>query len=233
METREHCFFAPRLVLGLGIISIGILFLLGNLDIINPHEYLRLWPVLLVIAGIVHLLQYHQGSRRVWGIILVFIGSAMLLDRLYFIHFNLWDYWPLILVFVGILMILKSSLFQRRISSSTGERGDSLSYLKATAILGGFRRKSNSQDFKGGELTAIMGGLEIDLRDASIKEEAMIDIFAVMGGVEMRVPDDWLVILEGFPIMGGYEDKTRPPKEVTKRLIIRGTVVMGGVEIKN
>jgi hypothetical protein len=78
-----------------------------------------------------------------------------------------------------------------------------------------------------------MGGLEIDLRDASIKGEAIIDIFALMGGVEMRVPEDWLIIIDGFPFMGGFEDKTRPPKETTKRLTIKGTAVMGGVEIKN
>jgi predicted membrane protein len=233
METRMHSSFAPRIVLGLGIIIIGILFLLGNLDILDPHEYLRLWPALLIVAGIAHLMQSEKGSRRIWGIVLIFVGSAMLLDRLYFIHFNLWNYWPLILVFVGIMMIIKSSLFRKEIIILAGEKDDSNSYLKAVAVLGGFRRKISSQDFKGGELTAIMGGLEIDLRDASINGEAVIDIFAMMGGVEMRVPEDWLVIIQGFPFMGGYDDKTRPPKEATKRLIIKGTAVMGGVEIKN
>jgi predicted membrane protein len=78
-----------------------------------------------------------------------------------------------------------------------------------------------------------MGGLEIDLHNASIKGEAVIDIFAMMGGVEMRVPEDWLVVIEGFPFMGGYENKTHAPKDTTKRLVIKGTAVMGGVEIKN
>lgn len=233
MESKRQCYFLPRFILGLGIILIGILFLLGNLDILNPHEYLRLWPALLIIAGIAQLFQSERGSNRIWGGILVFIGSAMLLDRLYFIHFNLWDYWPLILVFVGTMTIIKSSLFRRAQPLSVNEIKDSLSYIKATAILGGFRRKTNSQNFKGGELTAIMGGLEIDLRDASINGEAVLDIFAMMGGVEMRIPDDWLIVIEGFPVLGGYEDKTRPPKDAIKRLVIKGTVVMGGVEIKN
>jgi predicted membrane protein len=233
METRHHSFFAPRLVFGLGIIIIGVLFLLGNLDILNPHEYLRLWPALLIVAGIAHLFQSDRGSKRIWGIILIFIGSTMLLDRLYFIQFNLWDYWPLILVFVGMMMILKSTMFRREVSSSTGKSGDANSYLKAIAVMSGFRRKNNSQDFKGGELTAIMGGLEIDLRDASINGEAIIDIFALMGGMEIRVPEDWVVIIDGFPFMGGFEDKTHSPKDSTKRLVIKGTAVMGGVEIKN
>jgi predicted membrane protein len=233
METKQNSFFAPRLVLGLGIIIIGVLFLLGNMDIIDPNEYLQLWPAILIIVGIAYLIQCQQGSGRMWGIILTFVGTGMLLDRLHFIHFSVWSYWPLILVFIGIMMIVRSSAHQRKIHSSPIESSDANSYIKAIAIMGGYRRMNNSQDFKGGELTAIMGGLEIDLREASIKGEAVIDIFALMGGVEMRVPEDWLVIIEGFPFMGGFEDKTRPPKESTKRLVIKGTAMMGGLEIKN
>ena len=233
METRQNSFYAPRLVLGLGIILIGILFLLGNMDIIDPHEYLRFWPAILIVIGISYLIQCQQGSGRMWGIILTFIGSAMLLDRLYFIRFSLWDYWPLILVFVGIMMIVRSSVFRHRTPHAFPESFDAINYIKTIAVMGGFRRVNNSQDFKGGELTAIMGGLEIDLREASIKGEAVIDIFAMMGGMEIRIPEDWVVIIEGFPFMGGFEDKTRPPKDSTKRLIIKGTAVMGGIEIKN
>jgi predicted membrane protein len=233
METRHNSFFAPRLVLGLGIIIIGVLFLLGNMDIIDPHEYLRLWPAILIVVGIAYLIQCQHGSGRVWGIILTFVGTAMLLDRLYFLHFSLWDYWPLILIFLGMMMIVKSLFSRRGITPPFVESSDVNNYIKATAILSGFKRINNSKNFKGGEFTAIMGGLEIDLRDASIEGEAVIDIFALMGGVEMRVPEDWLVLIEGFPFMGGFEDKTRPPKESTKRLVIKGTAVMGGVEIKN
>jgi predicted membrane protein len=234
METKHSSFFIPRLIIGLGIILIGVLLMLGNLNIINPHEYLRLWPALIIVIGISYLFQCQNGSGRIWGIVLTFFGTGLLLDRLYFINFSLWDYWPLILVFVGIMMIVKSSFIRKGLAAPPfTEAKDANDYLKAIAVMGGFKRSNNSQNFKGGELTAIMGGLEIDLREASIKEEAVLDIFAMMGGVEMRVPEDWVIIIDGFPFMGGYDDKTRPPKETTKRLIIKGTAVMGGVEIKN
>jgi len=233
METKQNSFFAPRIVLGLGIILIGVLFLLGNMDIIDSHDYVRFWPVILVIVGIAYLIQCQHGPGLFWGIILTFIGTAMLLDRLYFINFNLWNYWPLILVGAGIMMILRASSSRRRTEFSEAETSDANSFIKAVAIMGGFKRMNNSQDFKGGELTAVMGGFELDLRDASIKGEAIIDIFTLMGGMSMRVPEDWLVIFDVTPFMGGYDDKTRPPKENTKRLIIRGTTIMGGIEIKN
>jgi predicted membrane protein len=232
MESRQNFIIAPRVVLGLAIIAAGVLFLLGNMDIINPNEYLRFWPSLLIIIGILYLVQCGNGSGRIWGIFLIVAGTIMLLDRFYLINFHVWDYWPLILVFVGIMMILRASSHHRDHATAVSER-NSDSFIKAMAVIGGFRRSNNSQDFKGGELTAIMGGLEIDLRNASIKGEAIIDIFTLMGGVEMRVPDDWRVSVQGFPFLGGYEDKTRPPKESSKLLIVRGTVVMGGVEIKN
>ncbi len=233
METKQNSFYAPRFVLGLGVILIGILFLLGNLDMIDTHEYLRYWPAIIMIIGIAYLIQCQHGPGRIWGIILTFIGTAMLLDRMYFIRFSLWDYWPLILVITGIMMIVRASSHRQRIISPNAEVNDANSFIKAVAIMGGFKRMNNSQDFKGGEFTAIMGGFELDLRDASIKEEAVIDVFTLMGGMSILIPEDWLVVIDVSPFMGGYDDKTRPPKESTKRLKIRGTTIMGGIEIKN
>jgi hypothetical protein len=112
---------------------------------------------------------------------------------------------------------------------------DSNSTISAFVLLGGLKRTNDSQDFRGGEATAIMGGCEIDLRQASIKEgDAVLDLFAFWGGIEVRIPEDWSVVLEGIPVLGGYEDNSHPPKgDARKRLIIKGYAVMGGVEIKN
>ncbi|MBN2319241.1 MAG: hypothetical protein JXR49_09200 [Acidobacteria bacterium] len=224
---------AARLVFGLLIIAVGILFLLGNMGVLNPHAYLRLWPVLLIVAGLIFIVQPQRGPRCLLGIVLVIIGALMILNRLYFIHFSFRDYWPLILIIVGVMMILNHSIFSRDPYSSPGKTADASSYIKASAILSGLKRKCSSQDFRGGDLTAIMGGFEIDLRDASMDDKAVLDVFIVMGGGEIRVPDDWLVDHEGLPILGGFEDKTHPQKNAEKRLIIRGTAIMGGMEIKN
>jgi hypothetical protein len=111
---------------------------------------------------------------------------------------------------------------------------DTVSTITALAVMGGVQRSSNAASFKGGELTAIMGGCEVDLRKASIEREAVIDVFALWGGIEIRVPEDWTVIGKVVPLLGAYEDKSRPPDDGgLKRLIVRGAVVMGGVEVKN
>ena len=101
---------------------------------------------------------------------------------------------------------------------------DSSDSISAFALMAGFERSNNSQNFRGGDLTAVMGGCEIDLRQASLRAPAIIDIFVMWGGVEIRVPDDWTVDLQGTPMLAGFVDKTRPPALATeKRLVIRGT----------
>ena len=102
-------------------------------------------------------------------------------------------------------------------------------------MLSGVKRVITSKEFRGGELTSFMGGCEIDLRDADMKgNEAQINVNILMGGIEIRVPMGWTVSVEATPIMGGVEDKTYLPKEgFSKRLVITGSIIMGGVEIKN
>ena len=100
--------------------------------------------------------------------------------------------------------------------------------------MSGVNRGSNASTFRGGELAAFMGGCEIDLRQAAIHGEAVLDVFAMWGGIEIRVPENWTVIGRVMPLLGGFDDATRPPKEATDhRLIVRGVVLMGGVEVKN
>ena len=78
------------------------------------------------------------------------------------------------------------------------------------AILSGVNRGNNSPAFRGGDLTAVMGGCEIDLRQAAINGDATIDVFAMWGGIEIRVPGNWTVAFHVTPDLGGVEDKTRP-----------------------
>jgi predicted membrane protein len=88
-------------------------------------------------------------------------------------------------------------------------------------------------NFRGGEITAVMGGCALDLRNSSIQDEAVVTVFAFWGGVTLKVPPDWTVVLNGTPIMGGFEEKTIAPPDNSKRLIIRGYAIMGGVEVRN
>jgi hypothetical protein len=111
---------------------------------------------------------------------------------------------------------------------------DDNSTMTVVAVMGGVTRGNNSRAFRRADLFAFMGGCEIDLRKAAVNGEAVIDLFCMWGGIEVRVPEDWTVVSQIVPLMGGVEDKTRPPQGATAhRLTLRGMALMGGVEIKN
>jgi hypothetical protein len=72
------------------------------------------------------------------------------------------------------------------------------------------------------------------LRHAGLEGAAVIDVFAVWGGIEIRVPEDWTVVSRVTPILAGFSDNTRPTQAATaKQLVIRGFILMAGVEVKN
>lgn len=106
------------------------------------------------------------------------------------------------------------------------------------AVLGETRRASNDRPFRGGEMTAVMGGCNLDLRHATLPAgvEARLNLLGLMAGHEIRVPAGWSVISDVIPIMGGVDDKRISPVaagEDAPRLRLTGFIVMGGVVIKN
>jgi predicted membrane protein len=102
-----------------------------------------------------------------------------------------------------------------------------------TAFLGGITRRYESSNFRGGEAEAFLGGIDLDFRNATMEgDEATIDVTAVMGGVKIRVPHTWNVVNRVGTILGGTENRT-VSRSSNKRLIIDGTVLMGGLEIQN
>jgi predicted membrane protein len=220
----------PHLMFGLMIILVGVVFTLDNLNIAHAEDYLRFWPLGLIAIGLAKIWQdrQEQGSP-IGGILFTLVGSWLMLDTFGYVDANLFDFWPMLLVFVG-GMIVWHGIRGRR-ERSTAAESDT---INAVAVLSGVNRGSNSTSFKGGELTAFMGGCEVDLRNASINGDAAIDVFAMWGGIEIRVPESWTVIGKVTPLMGGFEDQTRAPQAATAhRLTVRGMVIMGGVEIKN
>jgi predicted membrane protein len=222
-----------QLILGLFIIVLGVLYTLENLGVLYAHDILRYWPILIALYGVSKVIQNQTTGQKAWGVFWIFVGSFWFLDRLDILYFNIWDLWPLILVALGLSLIWRPS--RRNYGFPGGSFvGDNSSTINAFALMGGFKRANDSKDFRGGEATAIMGGCELDFRKADIQEgEAVLHVVALMGGIEIWVPENWIVVLQGIPVLGGFEDKTHSPSDSNKRLIVKGYSVMGGVEIKN
>jgi predicted membrane protein len=116
-------------------------------------------------------------------------------------------------------------------AAPAGSADDSI--VNAVAVMGSYARRIVTPAFRGGEVTAIMGGCELDLRQSSINGDAVLNVFAMFGGIQIKVPPDWTVVLRGTPLLGGFEEKTVLPPDGSKRLIINGYAIMGGVEVRN
>jgi predicted membrane protein len=234
MERKRFFYLSGQAIMGGAAVLIGIFLLLDNFDVLDARLYLRFWPLVLVVFGAVRFLHSSHGGGRFVGGVIALIGAILLIRELGVTSIGFHELWPLILVLVGVSMLLGGTA-RGKILGEDRATPDSHSIVNAFAVLGGVQQSNNSQDFRGGESSAIMGGCEIDLRQASIQgEEAVISTFAMWGGIKIKVPPTWNVIVQGVPFLGGFDDKSvKPADRSAKRLVVKGTAIMGGVEVTN
>jgi len=212
---------------GVILVILGAVWVLNNLDIID-FRFGTWWPLILIAVGVINLF----GTRRVndpsaW--ILIALGVVFLLTTHDVFEWNdIWKFWPLILVIIGI-----SLLFRREgkpiMGTSDGDR------FNETAIFWGFDKKITCKSFKGGTITAIFGGGDLDLRSAELaKDGAVINITAIFGGVDLRIPESWAVETHTTGIFGGADNKCKNLEQREgQRVVINATAIFGGVDIKN
>lgn len=222
---------APRLLVGLGILALGLLWTLDNMDLIESEQITEWWPILIVAIGLVRL--FDPIKSRIASVLMIVIGTLILLDSIDVAEIDIGDLIPLAVAAIGAKLIWDA--LRRRSYRAAVPTSDPGSTMSAFALWAGVRRQSISPQFRGGDATAIMGGVELDLRHAQIRdgEEAVIDAFAMWGGVEITVPENWRVVSKVMPLMGGFEDKTTSKSTTGPVLIVQGTAIMGAIEVKN
>lgn len=244
VETRSV--ISPRLILGLAVVGVGLAFLADNLGWANAGDFLRFAPVVLIVVGLVKLLQDRSNSGRLFGALLLVIGTISTVDTFFFPGVNFWRWWPLAIVGFGLLILLKAFGFDdgskeaRSMFIADGPHrpsdsrpGTMAQDMNEVAIWSGVNRRVSSPAFRRANLTAIMGGVEFDLRQAAADQgQAVIDVFVIWGGIEIKVPPDWAVSNEITAIMGGASDQSTGTQQARNRLIVKGVVIMGGVDIK-
>jgi predicted membrane protein len=223
-----------QFLLGIIIVAIGILALADNLSIFNFVNIFHFWPTLFIVLGFIKLSPPATAKQRLWGAGFIFAGIIMTLNSMGIIHSQLHDWWPLLLIILGIKMlfsekhknVFNSTEYLSNIDSSEPD-------INIVAVLGGSTGNVTTQDFKGGTINAMLGGVELDLRGAAIQSHASIDVTAVSGGIVLKVPREWIIDNQVSAFLGGVQDKTLPILGSQQRLTLTGFAFMGGVEIKN
>lgn len=223
-----------RLVFGLAVLAFGILTTLDNLDLIHSGDVIQWWGALPLGWGLAKMLGWAGPRQLAGGGLWALVGAIALLRAADVIPVGVSDLWPLLLVYVGANIVFRSwSGAARPWGQGTfTEAGDT---VRTFGLMSGNDHKIVSQSFRGGSVDAMMAGVTLDLRSAGLSEgKAAIELFAMWGGIEIVVPQGWRIQAEVTPIMGGFEDSTIQPSDPdAPTLVLRGFVVMGGVEVSH
>jgi len=204
------------------------------------------WFIMIVIGG-VFLIKSDEFAR-------------------YFPGINLNNIWPLSFIILGLFFILRPHRHRRQWQDYVNDKVDSKieqalnpddksgdakanpanaqpaqsilseDYIDSTSIFGGVKKNIISKNFKGGDITNIMGGSEIYLTQADINGIVTIDLTQVFGGTKLIVPSNWQVKAQMAAIFGGVEDKRsiqNTALDPNKILILDGTSIFGGIEIRS
>jgi predicted membrane protein len=231
LRPGRHSGMIPGIIL----IVVGTLFLLDHMGIIRAEQYWIYWPLTLVAVG---LARVFRPGERVMGTGFILVGIVLQLHELHFTNLSWNAIWPLLLIFAGV-QIIWSRFGRPGLPQATATSGGT-DTVNEYALFGGVERRVNVSNFRGGSITAIFGGVEVDFRSADIEgEEANIFVEAIFGGVEITVPERWIVTFQGQSIFAGYSDETRQPlpdapgAPPRKMLILHGRAVFGGISVKN
>lgn len=212
-----------QLVLGSVLVLAGVALLLDRLDVLQTAS---LWEVLVPLAVITVGVAALALVPRAWigPVLIIALGTFWLLEAFDLVQGSAGTYaLPVALAVLGASILL----------AATGRRSDP-DRMRVLVFFWGGERRTTSQEFRSASLTAVFGGIDLDLRAAGIPDRARIDVFTMFGGVDVKVPPTWQVRLISLSLFGGSEDKTTPPPFPGAPLLdVRTVAIFGGVTVKH
>lgn len=211
-------------VVGLIIIAIGFLLLLSNFGVFSITNIWKfIWPIAFIIIGISGLIE--KKTYDIFFSTLILIGVLYLLKAFGVIPGNIIGmvFAPILIMGIGV-----SFLLTFKFKAIDGE------VKKYMAVFAGVEEKQEDKKYKGSEILAVFGGVDLDLRNVKFESKiAHINALTVFGGATITVPENVKVVTKGMPIFGVCENKTKSNEKFNYELVINYSVIFGGVEIKN
>ena len=223
-----------NIIWGLVLVAVGVILGGNAMGWFNIDVFFDGWWTLFIIVPCAIGFLAKPGERM-GNLIGLTVGIFLLLGCLDVISFEtLWKLvFPIVIVLIGLTMIFRN-LFAHKFNEVTAKLNEKINKDdEIGAVFAGQDIKMNGEEFKGRNLSAVFGGVKLDLRKAVIKEDAVINATAIFGGVEIFVPDDVIVVTKSNSFFGGVSNKTNnEPKKGAHTIYVNGTGLFGGVEIK-
>lgn len=223
----------PRAWLGLFVVAAGLGLLLDRLALWDfGAVFATWWPTILIAIGLLQLAQ--EPTRFVGPVLLVAVGAVLLAHRLDVLPGDWTAYiTPGLLILLGAWLVTSGS---RAVRHDRHLYVSDEAWIERTAVFGGLELAIDVKALRGGVLTALFGGIEADLREAELHPDgADLEVTATFGGVTIRVPESWRVLVEGRPLFGGVEDN-RPSRKRDSRtpaLRVHASALFGGIDIRS
>jgi predicted membrane protein len=252
MRRQERAHQRGKVAGGLLLLTAGSLFLARELGYVFP-DWLFSWKMLLIAIGLVSGIKH--GFRRVGWLIAITIGVAFIIADLY-PEFSIKPFiLPVVLILAGLFIIFRPSRrrcsgywHKKRYGHKYGVHGapadphvagrtDDADFIDTTSFMGGAKRNVISKQFRGGDITNVFGGSELNLMQADFEDTATLEVTQVFGGTKLIIPANWQIRSSVVTIFGGVEDKRSlksvPDSGKTKVLVLEGTNFFGGIEISS
>ena len=225
MENKSN--IATNTIIGIIVILVGGLFLASNFNLF-PIHYLSMiftWQSILIVIGVI---TYLNSGNKSLGVLIASIGILGFIP----------NFWALLLIGLGAYIIYKNQ------SKPNGENiygssefGEESEYINDVSIFGGSKKNFQIDNFRGGNITSIFGGSEINMTDSSLCDGiSTLNLFFLFGGSKIRIPSNWNVFIQLTPILGGFKDKrviVADESNDSKKLVIKGFILFGGGELNN
>lgn len=217
-----------NIIVGLIFLSLGIILFGNNLKLWNIDLFFKGWWTLLIIVPSV--ISLFRGGNKISSLVSITIGVLLLLACQNIITWSLiWKLMlPIIFVSIGLSFIFEHNKKDNSNISLKKKENDN-NYI---AVFSGRDITFDNKKFDGASCVSVFGGIDLDLRDAKIKEDIVIECVSVFGGIDIKTPKNVSIKSNGVPILGGVEDKTIGRGDTSPTIYIEYVCVFGGVEIK-
>lgn len=218
-------------IIGIVVVAVGVLLLLGSLDVLDIGDLFQWIPSLFILFGLWLLVK--NRFRRIAGPLIMILIAVFV--QFLVLGLDMGKFWPLILVAIGITILIKSFRPGPRRAGVTS-MDDNDGWIESVSVMGSANERVASDEFKGGQATAVMGENTLDLRESSVAEKpATLEATVVMGEMKLRIPEEWNVQVDNVTVMGESKDERtrRDPEDGHPDLVVSGTVVMGSLKIED
>ena len=222
-----------NLMWGLLFIIVGVVFGLNALGISDINIFFDgWWTLFIIVPSFIGLFNDNDKTGSIIGLL---IGIGLLLGCQDIIRFDLiWKLaFPVILVVIGLSLVFKNVIGDKvgsEIKKLNENNKEGKSYC---ATFGGQNVNFDEEKFTGADVNAIFGGVKLDLKNAIIDQDVVINASAIFGGIDIYVPKNVKVKTKSVPIFGGVNNKANvSPDEKSHTIYINCTAVFGGIEIK-